>query len=121
MLMKIIKPNFEFNDERGKIIQLVREGYSQVNVITSNSGVIRGRHYHKMNCEAFYFPYGKCRVIAETSEGEREERIFGAGEMFMIEPYVMHRFEYLEESMVISMYSHGVEIGDGRMDCYEEF
>ena len=121
MLMKIVKPDFEFNDERGKITQLVREGFCQVNVITSHPGVLRGRHYHKLNREAFYFPYGKCRVIAENREGEREERVFCAGEMFMIEPYVMHSFEYLEESMVVSMYSKGVEMDEGKMDSYEEF
>lgn len=121
MLMQIVKPDFEFCDERGKITQLVREGFCQVNVITSHAGVLRGCHYHKINCEAFYFPYGKCKVVAENREGEREEHIFHGGDMFMIEPYIMHSFEYLEESMVVSMYSKGVELGNGKMDSYTEF
>ena len=121
MLLNIIKPNFEFEDERGKITQLVREGYSQVNVIISHAGVVRGKHYHKLNREAFYFPYGKCRVTVEDREGHKENRIFGAGDMFSIEPYIMHSFEYLEESMVVSMYEEGVELSDGKMDSYTKF
>ncbi len=121
MLMQIVKPDFEFFDERGKIIQLIHKGFSQVNVITSHPGASRGRHYHKQNCEVFYFSYGKCRVIAETKDGEQEERIFSAGDMFMIDPYIMHSFEYLEETMVISMYSRGVELDNGEMDSYDNF
>ena len=121
MLIKIIRPDFEFADDRGKIVQLINNGFRQVNVITSHAGALRGRHYHKENREAFYFPYGMCRVTAESKEGEYEEHIFCAGEMFMIEPYVMHSFEYLEESMVVSMYSRGVELGKGQMDSYTEF
>lgn len=34
-LLKNIKPNFCFEDERGSLVQLVREGYKQFNVIFS--------------------------------------------------------------------------------------
>ncbi len=120
MLIEKIKPNFEFKDERGALVQLVREGFSQFNVITSHKNVIRGGHYHKLNTEAFYIVSGKCIVKAENVKGEREEVLFCAGDMFKIDPSVMHSFEYLEETLLVSMYSRGVEI-DGGMDIYIDF
>ena len=34
-MLKIIKSDFEFVDERGKLVQLIHDGYKQINVITS--------------------------------------------------------------------------------------
>lgn len=35
MLIKFLEPNFIFEDERGLLIQLVRDGFKQVNYITA--------------------------------------------------------------------------------------
>jgi dTDP-4-dehydrorhamnose 3,5-epimerase-like enzyme len=43
-MIKILKPDFVFEDERGSLVQLVRDGYKQINVVTSKAGVERGRH-----------------------------------------------------------------------------
>lgn len=120
MMIEIMEPNFQFNDDRGTLVQLVRDGFKQFNVITSHDKVIRGGHYHKSNDEAFYIISGKCIVIVEDAKGEREEYVFGAGDMFKIRPFTMHSFEYLEETMLVSMYSNGVEI-EGGMDSYTAF
>ena len=54
MLIEFLKADFCFDDERGNLVQLVREGWKQVNVIRSEAGVERGGHYHAQNSEAFY-------------------------------------------------------------------
>ena len=41
-LIEIIKPDFVYEDQRGSLTQLVREGYSQVNVIASKGQCVRG-------------------------------------------------------------------------------
>jgi len=41
MLIENVKPDFEFKDEQGSPVQLVREGYWQFNVITSKKGGVR--------------------------------------------------------------------------------
>ena len=120
MLIEKLKPNFEFRDERGELVQLVREGFKQVNVITSHVNMVRGGHYHKQNTEVFYIIFGKCKVVVENSKGECEEQIFSSGDMFKIEAFVMHSFEYMEETLLISMYDNGVELED-RMDIYTTF
>lgn len=117
MLIERIEPDFKHTDDRGNLIQLVRRGYSQVNYITSASGVFRGGHYHKMNTEAFYMIKGCCRVTARK-DGIEETEEFVAGDFFRIGPYVIHDFEYLEDSELISLYSLGVELDNGEMDSY---
>lgn len=119
MLIKILTPNFEFEDERGKLVQLVREGYKQFNIIFSNKDVERGDHYHKENNEAFYVITGKLNLKAEK-DGVTEEYTFSVGDMFEIPPFVMHSFLYLEDTLLASMYSNGVELANGAKDIYTE-
>ena len=38
--------------------------------------------------------------------------------MFEIEPYTIHSFEFIEPTMLVSMYSMGVELADGKKDIY---
>ena len=67
MLINILKPDFTFNDDRGTLVQLVHEGYSQMNVVTSKKGVFRGGHYHKINREVFYIISGHFKFTAEKN------------------------------------------------------
>lgn len=119
MLIENLKTDFEHTDERGTLTQLVRRGYSQVNVITSKGGVSRGGHYHKLNTEAFYIIKGKCKVVARK-DGEEESFEFGAGDFFRIMPYAFHDFYYIEDTTLVSMYSLGVELDNGSMDSFTE-
>lgn len=117
MLIERIKPDYEHIDGRGTLIQLVRRGYSQFNVVTSKGGVFRGGHYHKLNTEAYYIIKGKCKVTAKK-DGEEESNVFETGDFFRIGPYISHDFEYLEDSILVTMYSLGVEVDGETMDSY---
>lgn len=118
-LIQILQPDFTFKDERGCLTQLVHEGQRQVNVVTTRGGVFRGGHYHKENVETFYVVYGRFRFTAER-DGRREEQEFVTGDMFQVDPYVLHGFEYLEDSLVVALYDKGVEHADGTIDSYTE-
>lgn len=117
MLMENLKVDFEYEDERGTLTQLVRRGYSQINVVTTKKGVVRGGHYHKMNTEAFFLVSGSCRVSV-SKDDITEVATYHAGDFFRIGPYVMHDFEYLEDTIMVTMYSLGAELDDGTMDMY---
>ena len=119
MLVEKIKTDFEYTDERGTLVQLVRRGYSQVNVITSKGEMLRGGHYHKLNTEAFYIISGRCKVAAKR-DNEEEIYEFKAGDLFRIYPYVFHEFYYFEDTVLVSMYSLGIELEDGTKDSYTE-
>lgn len=114
-MLKKIKPDFCFEDDRGVIVQLVHKGYAQINVITSKKGVVRGGHYHKENEEAFYILSGKLEVTVNE-----EKQVYSAGDFFGIEANDMHSFEFLADTLLISMYSKGVEHSDGTKDIHTE-
>lgn len=119
MLIEKLKVDFKHEDKRGNLIQLVHRGYSQINVVTSKKEVFRGGHYHQLNTEAYYIIKGSCRVTAKRNE-EIETEIFHEGDFFRIGPYITHDFEYLEDSALVTMYSLGVELENGRMDISPE-
>ena len=117
MLVKIMKPDFEFGNENGSLVQLVRDGWKQVNVLYSKKDSERGGHYHKICNEAFYIVEGKIKLILEN-ENENEESEFEKGDMFMITPFLKHIFIFLEDTIMVSMYDKGVELEDGGKDIY---
>lgn len=110
-MLKKLKADFYFEDDRGSIVQLVHQGYCQFNVITTKKGVMRGGHYHKQNDEAFYIISGSLRVEVD---GISEE--FSAGDFFGIEANDLHSFYFIEDTLLVSMYSEGVELADGTKD-----
>ena len=114
-MLKILPLDFSFSDERGTITQLIHEGYRQINVITSKAGVFRGGHYHKCNQEAFYIVSGLVMVTVNE-----KEYTFHSGDFFGIDAYDMHSFSFLEDTVLVSMYSDGVEHPHGSKDIYTE-
>lgn len=109
------KTDFEFSDDRGTLIQLIHEGYQQINVITSKQGVVRGCHYHKENDEAFYIISGSLEVDVNG-----DKFTFHEGDFFGIEANDMHSFYFLEDTVLVSMYSKGVEKENGEKDIFTE-
>lgn len=119
MLIDILEPNFYFEDERGTLTQLVREGYSQINVISSCAGTLRGGHFHKDNSEAFYIISGKLLLEAWMDGADtKESYVFNSKDMFSIPANVAHNFYFEEETVLVSMYSRGVELADGTKDIF---
>ena len=118
-MIEIIKPDFIFEDDRGSLVQLIHEGYSQINVVTSKAGVERGNHYHAANREGFYVVEGSFLLEASLNE-KKESYEFKKGDMFIIEPYVMHRFVYREDTVLVAFYDKGVEFPDGTKDIIAE-
>ncbi len=119
MLIEYMKIDFEFENENGLLIQLVRDGWKQVNVIFSKTSGVRGGHYHKFNTECFYIYSGKFNLKAWKDDIEENYQM-KAGDMFMIKPYVFHIFEYLEDTLLVSMYSRGVELSETERDIWTE-
>lgn len=118
-MIEIMKPNFEYEDERGKLVQLVREGFSQINIVYSKEGVVRGDHWHDINEEAFYVIEGKLKLYISDGEANGEYE-FSKGEMFKIRKCVKHSFTFLQDTLLVSMYDIGVELGDGKKDIIND-
>lgn len=119
MLITYLKPDFVFENDAGSLKQLVHDGWKQINVITSRAGSVRGGHYHKYNREGFYVVEGRFLLTVWKGD-EKETYEMKKGDMFLILPYVFHTFEYREETLLVSMYSDGVELSDTEKDIWTE-
>lgn len=122
MLIKILIPNFDFKDERGSLTQLCRTGYKQINVITSVANSVRGGHYHQDNDEAFFIISGelKLEVWNLNVNENKEEYVFREKDMFCIPKNIVHSFTFTRPTILVSMYSKGVELSDGTKDILLE-
>lgn len=119
MMIRILQPDFRFEDDRGNLVQLVHEGYQQYNILFSKKGAERGSHYHKQNNETFYVISGALHLKVMDQEEKEESYLFQTGEMFLIPPFVTHSFLYDEDTFLASMYSKGGVNQDGTKDIYE--
>jgi dTDP-4-dehydrorhamnose 3,5-epimerase and related enzymes len=115
MLVKILKPDFIHEDDRGKLTQLVHDGWKQVNVIMSKKGCERGGHFHELNNEAFYVVSGELKLTL-SKDGVAEDVIFRTGDMFEIETGTDHGFLFTEDTCLVSLYDKGVELPGGKKD-----
>lgn len=114
-MYKSLLPDFTFKDERGSLIQLVHSGYVQVNIITTNKGVVRGNHYHRKCREAFYVISG-CVEVTLTSNEEKQKTLFKAGDFFEIPPMIVHKMYYPEDCVMVALYDRPVEDDSGNKD-----
>ena len=112
-MIEILKTDFSFVDERGKLFQLVHGNIAQVNYVES----VPGGHYHKLNKETFYIISGEVIVTASLGN-ETEQMTFHTGDMFAIDINIMHSFDYKAFTRMIVMYDKGIELSDGEKDIY---
>lgn len=121
-MVKRLTKDFEFCDSRGKLVQLVHEGFKQVNVLISHKGVIRGEHYHKIVTEAFYIISGQVEVSFYVSgyEKNKEQIIFSEGDFFEVQPGIVHRMFFPTECIMLQLYDEPVIMQNGKKDIYSE-
>ena len=98
--IKHIEPAFE--DNRGEILDLLDdEEIMHVGLITSESGAIRGNHYHGVTKQFNYILRGSGILKIKYLDNDRSEGTFNikAGDFISIPPRVIHTIiaeEYLE-------------------------
>jgi quercetin dioxygenase-like cupin family protein len=118
-MLEILQPDFEFEDDRGKLVQLVHGDYEQVNVLVSRKGVFRGGHYHKVSSEAFYVISGSVELTAERG-GRKITQMFRKGNFFRIEPLVVHSMRFPENCILLALYDRCIELKNGEKDIYSQ-
>ena len=116
-MVENVKADFSFSDDRGSLVQLVHEGYEQVNVLTTRKGVTRGGHYHKLSRERFYVVSGAVELTAVKDE-KTENYTFRENDFFEIAPYTVHSMTFPEDCVMVAMYDKCVEKPDGTKDIY---
>ena len=116
-MIEFIKPDFSFQDERGALVQLCREGWKQINVTSTKAGVFRGGHYHKNNQEAFYIIEGEIEINL-IKDGKQENVTVTSGDFFILKPYAVHSFNFKKNTIMVALYDKGVEEANGQKDIY---
>jgi dTDP-4-dehydrorhamnose 3,5-epimerase-like enzyme len=110
-MIKFIKHYFEHRDERGYLKGLLNKGkWEEVNLIFSNSGTIRGKHYHKKTYEVFIILEGEVQVALQKVNrgklvGDEVKISVKEGDVFLIEPFIQHTFFVLKDSKWINVLS----------------
>ena len=117
MLYRDVSVDFQFEDDRGVLVQLVHQGYSQVNILRTKAGVFRGGHFHKVSRELFYVLSGSVEVQLKKGD-EEEKHNFSAGAFFEIQPYVLHSMTFYEDCTMVVLYDQCVECENGEKDIY---
>jgi dTDP-4-dehydrorhamnose 3,5-epimerase-like enzyme len=113
-MYRILPHYFEHKDARGSIAGLLNVGvWRELNLISSDAGATRGRHYHKTTQECFVLLVGRIHVVfrrpLSAGEWEQDERTFDAGAVFIVEPGVEHTFHIEEPSKWINLLSQPVD------------
>lgn len=120
-LITFLEPEFIHGDDRGKLRQLVSNGWKQVNFIDSEANSFRGGHYHKNNREMFFIISGKFNLTLSLQSQEKT-LLIEPEDLFIIEKNVSHSFNFLEKTLLISLYDKGVEEKSDnktQMDIYQ--
>jgi L-fuculose-phosphate aldolase len=90
-------------DEKGEFAQISwREDIRHLAFFELRKGQFRGGHYHERKEEVFYVVSGTIRaVFADLAGGGKETRILEKGMKVRVGTHVDHRFEGIEDSLVI--------------------
>ena len=93
-----------FKDVRGKIQNLVNVPVGSVAIITSKAGTARSNPWHKNNWHYLHVISGSMKYLEKNLDGtELKELICNAGDMVFTAPEKIHRTEFLEETVLLSL------------------
>ncbi|HDZ85894.1 MAG TPA: hypothetical protein ENH35_05110 [Candidatus Moranbacteria bacterium] len=114
-MLYFIDRYFIHKDKRGSLEGLINFGqWREVNLIQSQTNIVRGNHYHKETIELFVILKGKILVRTQKVEDDNLagpvcENIVQTGHVFMVEPYINHTFHIIKSSKWINILSKKIE------------
>lgn len=95
-----------YEDARGVIQNLLLTTVRNVAFVTSKKGTIRSNHYHKEDWHYLYVISGSFNYYergVEDSGEHIEPLLVKAGEMVFTPPLKVHRTDFLEDTVMLSM------------------
>ena len=114
-MLHFVNRYFVHTDERGSIEGLINSGnWKEINLVTSDTGIIRGNHYHKKTNELFIILEGEIKVLTQKiNQGnpvdEVRENYVKGGDVFIIKPMTNHIFIPLKPSKWINALSEPID------------
>lgn len=100
--MKVINKKCAFEDERGKIIDILeKEVIEYVTLISSKKGAIRGNHYHKESVQYTFVLKGSLKLLTQMPVGKIETAFIKSGDLVFTPPMEKHALIALEDSEIL--------------------
>jgi len=97
--MKIVHKKSVFEDERGRIIDILeKEIVEYVTLISSKKGSIRGNHYHKESMQYIFVLKGSLRLLTQMPGEKIETVLIKSGDLVFTPPMEKHTVIALEDS-----------------------
>ena len=103
-IIKKIEPAFE--DERGKISNILEEPITHIAIITSKKGAIRANHYHPDQVQYEYLISGKYESYSKDLKkkgAEMEKHVIEPGNLVITPPMIAHAMKFLEDSVMLNL------------------
>lgn len=97
--MNVINKGCVFEDERGKIIDIIeKEDIEYVTLISSKKGAIRGNHFHKKSVQYTYVLNGSFELYTKIGDEETKKTIIKSGDLALTPAMEKHTLLALEDS-----------------------
>jgi oxalate decarboxylase/phosphoglucose isomerase-like protein (cupin superfamily) len=97
--MEITHPPIAFEDDRGKIIDVMEAvDFNYATVISSRKGVTRGNHYHEKTTQWVYVLRGRMMAHSRLPDGELRRAVLEPGDLIKNPPFEHHALTALVDS-----------------------
>lgn len=102
---KIVSLPEPFINDKGIIQNLLLFPITSIAVITSKAGSVRSNHYHKTDWHYLYILSGSMKYYERDIDGSSniDPIIIKAGQMVFTPPMQVHKTEFIEDTIMISM------------------
>ena len=111
--MKIEKRKINFEDDRGKIIDIFfQKSVQHATIIYSKKGSVRGNHYHKKTTQIDFIVSGRMRVLVQKiGEEDVSQAVVSKNDLITYEPSEAHAF-IAEEDTIFVTFANGPRGGE---------
>ena len=100
--MKVIRKRYVFEDERGKIIDILEnEIIEYVTLILSKKGAVRGNHYHKKSLQYNFVLKGSLKLLTQMPGEGIKIKVIKSGDLVFTPPMEKHALIALEDSEIL--------------------
>jgi len=102
--MKVLHREKVFEDKRGEITDILeREFIDSVTLISSNTGAVRGNHYHKESIQYTFVLRGSLKLFTQKPGGEVETAILIKGDLVFTPALESHALVALEDAEFLAL------------------
>ncbi len=95
--MKKIKTKINFQDERGKIIDLLeKQNINAITFISQKKGKVRGNHYHKKTIQWNYLLKGKITIYSKIKNQKTKPITLNPGDLVLTSKHESHAIKAIQ-------------------------